>query len=93
MSFNNNPIEAARLRLYDSNDQLIGEQADSKAVNFLGVTFDIPFAYASVINLQPEDGVFAIDNLRFAPTVPVPCALAAGLIGLALVTARQGRQT
>lgn len=89
VSLNDNPAELVRLRLYDSDDNIIGEQSNSRSSTFLGLISTQPIAYATVINLPPEDGVFAIDNLRFA--IPEPSSLALlGITALGL-SSRRGR--
>jgi hypothetical protein len=78
VSLLDNPNEANRLRLYDADDQVVGEMSNTTGQNFLGIVTDTPVAYMTVVNLPPEDGAFAIDDLRFA--VPEPGSLA--LLGL-----------
>lgn len=85
ISLNDNPFEANRLRIYNALDQLIGEVSNGTGQdNFLGLISDQPIAYATVINLPPEDGVFAMDNLRVAvQTIPEPTTFAVlGMLSL-----------
>lgn len=86
VSLNDNPNEAVQLRVYDSSDNLLGGMSNGTGANFLGVvSTDTPIAYATVINLPPEDGVFAIDNLRIGvSTIPEPSS--ALFVGLTLVS-------
>lgn len=88
VSLTDNPNEANRLRLYDADDQIVGEMSNTTGQNFLGIVTDTPVAYMTVVNLPPEDGAFAIDDLRFA--VPEPGSLALlGLGGLVLMRRRR----
>lgn len=88
VSLTDNPNEANRLRLYDATDQIVGEMSNTTGQNFLGIVTDTPVAYMTVVNLPPEDGAFAIDDLRFA--VPEPGSLAlVGLGGLVLMRRRR----
>ncbi|XAM00605.1 PEP-CTERM sorting domain-containing protein [Phycisphaeraceae bacterium D3-23] len=88
VSLTDNPNEANRLRLYDANDQIVGEMTNTTAQTFLGIVTDTPVSYMTVVNLPPEDGRFAIDDLRFA--VPEPGSLALlGLGGLFLFRRRR----
>ncbi|HWB52947.1 MAG TPA: hypothetical protein VG722_02100, partial [Tepidisphaeraceae bacterium] len=90
ISLYDNPNEAVRLRIYDAHDQLLGEVSDSKSQPFLGLVSTTPFAYATVINLPPEDGVFAIDNLRFGiAAAPMPTAVYGGLWGFAVLALKR----
>jgi hypothetical protein len=84
VSLNDNPSEAVRLRVYGADNNLLGEMSNSTASNFLGIVSTTEqFAYATVINLPPEDGVFAIDNLRIGVGVVPEPATSALLVGAA----------
>jgi hypothetical protein len=93
VSMNDNPNEAVRLRVYDASDNLLGEMSNSKGTNFLGIVSDAQqITYATVVNLPPEDGIFAIDNLQIGVGVvpdPSAYALITGIISLALVIRRR----
>lgn len=84
VSLNDNHNELNQLRIYNAADQLIGEVSNSRSSQFLGLISDEPIAYATVINLPPEDGVFAMDNLRVAvQTIPEPASFAVlGMLSL-----------
>ncbi len=77
VSLTDNPNEAVQLQVYDSSDNLLGGISNGTGANFLGVVSDEQqISYATVINLQPEDGIFAIDNLRIGVgQVPEPSSI------------------
>ena len=90
VALTDNPFEKNRLRIYDANDQLLGEVSNDGGVHFLGLISTSPIAYATVINLPPEDGIFAIDNLKVGvSTIPEPASFAVlSMMGLLAIRRR-----